>query len=86
MAKRCWVEESPKVPVVARIVERLKMQRFCNEKVPDNNKILSYIKQADKILPAFQPPQQLFKHKTIISLGVDPMTVLGKASQSDNVS
>ena len=30
VAKSCWMEEYPKVPVVARIAKRLKMQSNCD--------------------------------------------------------
>ena len=57
VAKRYWVEESRKVPVAAKIAERLKMpSNYSLADVPtpkeeianNNNNILSYHKQADK--------------------------------------
>ena len=108
VAKRYWVEESWKVPVVAKIAERLKMRSNCNfakvpklnEKIANNKKILPYHKWADKRLAeiqksvslatsailqmsnaAIQYQQQPFESKAFVSLGIDAMTVLGKASQ-----
>ena len=49
VAKRYWVEESRKVPVVAKIVEKLKMASNWNfVKVPKLNEEIAYNK---KILP-----------------------------------
>ena len=62
VAKRYWVEESWKVPVVAKIAERLKMRSNCNfakvpklnEKIANSKKILPYHKWADKRLAEIQ--------------------------------
>ena len=108
VAKRYWVEESWKVPVVAKIAERLKMRSNCNfakvpklnEKIANSKKILPYHKWADKRLAeiqksvslatsailqmsnaALQYQQQSFEPKAFVSLGIDAMAVLVKASQ-----
>ena len=97
-----------KVPVVAKIAERLKMPSNCNftkvpklnEEIANNKKILPYHKRAHKRLEeiqksvslatsailqmsnaALQYQQQPFEPKAFVSLGIDAMTVLGKASQ-----
>ena len=56
VAKPYWVEESRKVPVVAKFAERLKMPSNCNfakvpklnEEIANNKKILPYHKRADE--------------------------------------
>ena len=55
VAKKYWVEESNKVPVVAKFIERLKILNNCgfaevpklNQEIADN-KILPYQGRADK--------------------------------------
>ena len=62
VAKRYWMEESCKVPLVAKIAKRLKMSSICNfakvpklnEEIDNNKKILPYHKQADKRLTEIQ--------------------------------
>ena len=62
VAKRYWMEESCKVPLVAKIANRLKMSSNCNfakvpklnEEIDNNKKILPYHKQADKRLAEIQ--------------------------------
>ena len=43
------------------------------------------IKQNTSSLLAFQHPQQFFESRTFVSLDIDAMTVLGKASQPADV-
>ena len=43
------------------------------------------IKQNTSSFLAFQHPQQFFESRTFVSLDIDAMTVLGKASQPADV-
>ena len=82
VAKRYWVEEYCKVPVVAKIAERLNMPSNCNfavskvsklsEGIANNKKSLTYHKREDKRLTDIQKS---------ISLAISPMLQMSNVLQ-----